>query len=669
MNMKVLKFLVGSSNGAETVIEGPVKEEINVETSGDLEKIRKESGPLVWLVKPKSLGFLRTMGPGIVDRGKKNKAVQLSRRLLEYEEIVLFDASDPKEGYTAGKHVKKGIRTFLKEAIKKNERNLYCIGINTQAFAELSQQAELTEVNQNSEVTANGKTTFEHAPSMRLQNDPDIWAWGQGEPIDVPPELEKMFMGSSPRADGVRRSIMQAAKEGCDVLILGETGTGKDVVAHAIHKFSVNHPGPFVEVNCAAIPSELFEEELFGLEGGIVTARKRPKLGLWEIAKNGTLFLDEIGDLRPNHQAAILKAIENKSIRRVGGEKEIPVKDARVICATHRNIFTLSESDEFRNDLCGRLGTMFQIETPRLRDEPELIIDLAQKLWKKINPEGNALLTNEVLEELKTYTWPRNIRQLKRVLKELHRQFKGKTLGVPHLHYVLQSLNDFGKRDVCFPIAGEVNTEELGVLDHLQRTYDRLQSIKVVMSELLLKIEEHKEVPAAANISTKQFLLSLEDLCAQPSTFGNEGLYLFVHQFKGKLAYFYALFQSNFEEAIKYWKKEAENNLVETKEAVTKQIKKLNQSAFESINTRYISLTPDLLELRERLAEHAHDVWVRLRRKKGWKYGRRRSDQRKEHPDLIPYKKLTDSEKDLDRENAMEILKAMVALGYRIEKS
>lgn len=162
------------------------------------------------------------------------------------------------------------------------------------------------------------------------------------------------------------------------MLILGDTGTGKELVARAIHDHSARRAKRFMLVNCGAIPYDLLESELFGHVKGAFTDATYDKPGLWELADKGTLFLDEIGDLHPNHQVKILRALEDKKIRPIGGTKEIEV-DARIIAATNRDLFSMVQARQFREDLYYRLCP-FPIYTPTLPDHPEDIPTITQTL-------------------------------------------------------------------------------------------------------------------------------------------------------------------------------------------------------------------------------------------------------------------------------------------------
>ncbi|MBL7093663.1 sigma-54-dependent Fis family transcriptional regulator [candidate division KSB1 bacterium] len=209
-------------------------------------------------------------------------------------------------------------------------------------------------------------------------------------------------------------------KKWITVLILGETGTGKELIARAIHYQSSNQYRPFVEINCTTLTEHLLESELFGHERGAFTDAKTQKKGLFEIANNGTLFLDEIGEIAPVIQLKLLKAIEDKKVRRVGGTKDIHV-NTRIIAATNKNLQEAIKDKVFRNDLYYRLNVA-TIQIPPLRDRGDDVLILARKFLKDYALDyGSQLKTFSTEAEvlLKRYDWPGNIRELKHTIERI----------------------------------------------------------------------------------------------------------------------------------------------------------------------------------------------------------------------------------------------------------
>jgi two-component system nitrogen regulation response regulator NtrX len=228
------------------------------------------------------------------------------------------------------------------------------------------------------------------------------------------------MIGESQAIRDIKEMIDKVAPTHARVLITGESGTGKELVARWLHEKSLRAKGPFVEVNCAAIPSELIESVLFGHEKGSFTSAIKQRKGDFEQASGGTLFLDEIGDMSLDAQAKVLRALQENKIMRVGGEKEIPV-DVRIIAATNKNIKKEIANNRFREDLYHRLSVIL-INVPPLHDRKEDIPLLADYFMKDICEEqGKTLMTFdlEAFEELKKMSWRGNIRELRNVVERL----------------------------------------------------------------------------------------------------------------------------------------------------------------------------------------------------------------------------------------------------------
>jgi DNA-binding NtrC family response regulator len=224
-------------------------------------------------------------------------------------------------------------------------------------------------------------------------------------------------------SDGMKRiheTIAKVAPTDARVLITGQNGVGKELVARRIHELSNRAAGPMIEVNCAAIPSELIESELFGHEKGSFTSAIKQRIGKFEQANGGTLFLDEIGDMHLDAQAKMLRALQEGKITRVGGEKEIKV-DVRVLAATNKNLMEEVEAKKFRLDLYHRLGVIL-IQVPSLNARREDIPALIEHFLKDICDEYKQPLKNidnDAVEALTQHNWTGNIRELRNVVERL----------------------------------------------------------------------------------------------------------------------------------------------------------------------------------------------------------------------------------------------------------
>ena len=237
------------------------------------------------------------------------------------------------------------------------------------------------------------------------------------------------ILGESPALQQAVQQALQVARTGTTVLLLGESGTGKERFARMQHLAGNCSQGPFVSVNCAAIPATLIESELFGHEKGAFTGATATKKGKIELADGGTLFLDEIGDLELELQAKLLKVLENRTIQRVGGNRDIPV-EVRIVAATHKNLQEAVNANRFRLDLFYRLN-VFPIRLPPLRARKGDVAILAQHFLKAANEEYDTVVAFGVgsVELLEQYPWPGNIRQLENLVKRAVLLTPGPAIG------------------------------------------------------------------------------------------------------------------------------------------------------------------------------------------------------------------------------------------------
>ncbi len=231
--------------------------------------------------------------------------------------------------------------------------------------------------------------------------------------------LLRLLVGKGNAIQEVRTLIGQVADKEANVLILGESGTGKEVVARAIHELSARAQGPFVPVNCGAIPGDLLESELFGHEKGAFTGAISARRGRFELAEGGTLFLDEIGDMPMPMQVKLLRVLQERTFERVGGSKPLRA-DVRIIAATHRNLEEMIAKGTFREDLYYRLN-VFPIETPPLRERADDIPLLLQELLNRHGAEHKAWIrfTQRAMESLMQHLWPGNVRELSNLVERL----------------------------------------------------------------------------------------------------------------------------------------------------------------------------------------------------------------------------------------------------------
>ncbi len=296
---------------------------------------------------------------------------------------------------------------YEKELIRKNGSRIKVLV--TFALLDLSMFRWMTIVHALPVVQAEEKATHEHKS-------------GNFEEI----------VGRSASMQRLLKLVETVAPTNATVLILGETGTGKELVARAIHRLSHRKSSPFITLNCAAIPTGLLESELFGYERGAFTGALTQKIGRFEMAHRGTLFLDEVGDIPLELQPKLLRALQEKSFERLGGTRTIPI-DVRLIAATNRNLTQMMGDKLFRGDLYYRLK-IFPVTTPPLREHPEDIPTLAHYFTRKYALEMGRqvhLIAAATMHALMNWTWPGNVRELENFIERSVILSTGNTLNAP----------------------------------------------------------------------------------------------------------------------------------------------------------------------------------------------------------------------------------------------
>jgi DNA-binding NtrC family response regulator len=254
-------------------------------------------------------------------------------------------------------------------------------------------------------------------PATRVRIGRTVLAVGQPAPsTDVRERLaQEGFVYQSEEMANVAAELGRFAPFTMSILIEGETGTGKEVVARAVHALSMRNNGPFVFVDCGALPPNLVESELFGHERGAFTSAEGKRAGAFELAHGGTLFLDEIGELPRESQAALLGVLARQRFRRVGGSNEVQV-DVRVVAATNRDLTEEIAAGAFRSDLFYRLATA-RLTLPPLRERPSDIDALVTHFFKELEGDGARVVTEEEAAELRAHAWPGNVRELRAVVE------------------------------------------------------------------------------------------------------------------------------------------------------------------------------------------------------------------------------------------------------------
>jgi DNA-binding NtrC family response regulator len=336
------------------------------------------------------------------DKSIEKWAPTIQRRLKSYEsmafysvdtiEILLPEADEKRPSELAGQLAKDGFRLACG----------FCLYPHDAASA-----GELVELTRKAMLRAKGKDLLQKAQPASDREGKRTASWDRG------PVIESVAMRS------VFRTVTRLASSNIPVLIQGETGTGKEIVARAIHQASKRKGNPLIFFNCGSIPPQLVQSTLFGHEKGAFTGAETKMEGLFEAADKGTILLDEVGELPQPAQTSLLRVLETKRFTRVGASKEIEV-DVRILAATHRNLETMAEEGTFREDLLYRLNAM-TLPVPPLREREADIEPLAQAFLEQANQQNETTrvkgIDDEALELMQTYSWPGNVRELRNAIE------------------------------------------------------------------------------------------------------------------------------------------------------------------------------------------------------------------------------------------------------------
>ena len=569
MSLRAVKFVTDG----RTV--KAVQKEIGPNAYDDFARFKSQGIEGVYVLRNDDLKSFYGLDDLFVPRARKNKAQELSRLLLRQKKIPVLNGD-----YSSAGRLVQGIQALLKNASQEGDSNIYIIGTDDRVFNALwnkfsTRPSKRESAKQQSEgIVQPGSGDAEYASTQHLL---ELLSY-----CDVPDELTQTYIGESVEAQLVRQLIVRAAQHDEPVLIVGDTGTGKEVVARAVHDYSTRrnkkYAAPraptFVAVNCGAIPRDLFEAELFGSIKGVATD-VMTRAGLWELAGDGTLFLDEIGDLSLNHQAKILRALQEKKVRRIGEAEEREVK-ARVLAATNRDLFSMVRAGQFREDLYYRLRS-FTIRTATLRNHPEDIRLLASFLWKKISRDEQAALPEEILSKLCCYGWPGNVRELKAVLLNVYTLFGKENIGVEQLDAVFQLQGIGGPVEAGR--GDEFSLHHMECLRHLRRVDEVVRACQVALKPIVEEGKLDGSTAGAVQASLGQRLGELELLCLRPLLFQSELAFTVIYRLKGKLSDLHRLLGKNIDIALNYWRSDVAEEFKLALSAVFREVEELTRSA------------------------------------------------------------------------------------------
>lgn len=454
---------------------------------------------------------------GYLDCGGKQERIDL-KRALRFDEKK--DRVSPKRlvfNSSSTGAVKRGLNAFFEKHYKADDPPCLIV-IPDLIFEALIRDGATLKKKREKKPVIN-----EQDPLFLLINVP--------ESNPLVRKLEGIYIGTSVEVKHTRALIYLACQSDSPVLILGESGTGKDVIASQIFENARAYKKGFFRVNCSALPESLLEGELFGYVKGSYTGAVSDKVGLFTAAENGTIFLDEIGDLSLANQVKILHAVENHGIRQIGSNKIKPV-NVRIIAATNRNLDSMIMQGTFREDLYYRIST-FRINAHPLREHPEDIPLLAVAYWEK--KKRSSKLSKAFLEYLKTYHWPGNVRELYALLNSLVDYFGDIPPTQAHVDAIRKS-----RQDVLIQSKAE------GKDDPAQYMRIKSQNVLVSIQNILrsIRVEIHPVIFGQTLIEKNtnpsenliKFLhkqvIKLDELCQEPAYFKRWEIFKMLNSYR-----------------------------------------------------------------------------------------------------------------------------------------
>ncbi|MBW1813360.1 MAG: sigma 54-interacting transcriptional regulator [Deltaproteobacteria bacterium] len=463
---KVLDILCSSMNmprGTLTLLN-PLRDEISIEVAHGLSKSAMEKGKY-------------KLGEGITGRViETGKAVTIPKIS---EEPLFLDR-------TASRKTKQDQElSFICVPVKKGNQVIGALSVDMPFDESYSLKDGKKLMSVIATMVARHVINLE---TIRLEKE-----YLREENIRLRSELENRYritdiIGNSNKMREVYQMISQVSKSKATVLIRGESGTGKELVANSIHYNSLRPKGPFVKINCAALPINLIESELFGHEKGSFTGAIKQKLGKFELANNGTIFLDEVGSVDLNVQIKLLRILQEKEFERVGGYKTIKT-DVRIITATNKNLEQAVEQETFRHDLYYRLN-VFPIYMPPLRERKTDILLLADHFLEKYAKENNKDIrrfSTPSIDMLMEYHWPGNVRELENCIERAVLLCEERVIHSYHLPPTLQTGTESDTLPVLSLEDTVVNLEKEMIIDSLKNTRGNISSAAKMLKTTVRK--------------------------------------------------------------------------------------------------------------------------------------------------------------------------------------
>jgi len=498
-----MQLLLYSKNSSDTLT--PVNFDIGSGKSNKIPDVCGGKGIVCLISQSACMPFRKILVKnGFLDCGVKGIKIDLMRALKldekknrELPRLVLFETS------SAGAF-KRGFKAFYTKHFSAFDPSCLII-LPDKIF-----DAIKNDVANGSEQKEAVADFNEPDPLLKLMNIPDS-----------DPKIRRIaesFIGSSIKVKNVRALIYKASMTDSPVLILGESGTGKDVIATQIFYNSTTYKKDFFRINCSALPESLLEGELFGYKKGSFTGASTDREGLFTTAENGTIFLDEIGDLSLQSQVKILHAVEKKEIRQIGSTRTKPV-NVRIVAATNRNIDAMMMQGTFREDLYYRIST-FRINSPALREHPDDIPLIAESYWRR--KQRKSKLTPEFLNSLKDYSWPGNVRELNSLLNSIVDYFGDISPTQDHVDAIRKSRQEMVFQPASWDRANPSQNMKIRSQNTLLNVQNIIRSVKVEINNYISE-NAGKRNNEDKGENLRRFILSqagiLSELCLEPANF------------------------------------------------------------------------------------------------------------------------------------------------------
>ncbi len=547
MALRALEWLAGSA--------GPPTTRTDFEPGALSQPGRGASAglPVAYVLPAESLAAVWSAGRAVIDCGVKRPNRALSALALGRTRVPVITA-----GFTHAGQAARSVKTLLANAVRSGDRNAYVVGIPAELFSELWVQHH--DGGPNRTVVDPGGRLLQLLP-----------------PRAVPKALAGRYVGESSEAELVRQLILRAAERDDPMLVSGEAGTGKELVARAIHEYSRRRSGPFATVNCGAIPHDLFESELFGHERGAVPGSRRKKVGFWQVASRGTLFLDDVGRLPPRLQARILAALRDRVILPVGADDEVRV-DTRVIAAAHGDLFLLVENRQFRDDLYYSLRSL-HIQLPVLREHPEDVTALARHFWRTLTGDAAAEVPGQVLEELRSYRWPGNARELRAALSSLLSLFGSKSLTREHVRAAFALDGRAGRVAAGRGGSSGRDTHRLECIRHLRAAAEAIRAVGVTLRPLTGGRRLDRPALRALAQSVGHRLEEIDALARRPALFHGDVTLDLVGRLFDRLIDVRRKLEKEMPEARACWRREGVTDLTLATRAILAELRGLQGTA------------------------------------------------------------------------------------------